>query len=536
MALELPRASARSVVSARRPRGIRVPDAGDVRQAPSRNLRVGPTDELVFAEIGNLGETIATVGERMKLRDEGLARDSDDLRFAERLSEELRNLEASEDLSDQEVIDRASRRASDLQQDLLANHRGGDSSRAMLRNRLESRRLRFADSLAVKNINAAEKRLDESFDRRLAAIGKGIQEDPGLSLDDPLDLFKKYDSILRDEIEFMAISPSKRQAKLRDGQGEIARSIISEVINTDEDDRFDRARSLLASDELEEVLDPADRRQITNRLLVLEEAQRKENVRLQKEQEALEEKVLKERQDTKEIELIAEILAPESEVTEDRLVMEALTGNISREGLGRLRTILDSEAGGEDDPDTVLGLTQDALDADPTVPDRVAEAMETGSISGNTAVEIYGKFEGAQRRGGALAREDVKRARRFVDQTIGGVRGPLAVLDSASSARVQRALRDFDNAVTQAESLGQDPNPQDIADNIVARYRVTPPAPNEFAKPRFLVGTRAQPDIQATTQRTLQALDAGEISRTEAAQELRLIDEIAEAVSQRTQQ
>ncbi|HDZ39709.1 MAG TPA: hypothetical protein ENH62_15770 [Marinobacter sp.] len=270
MAIELPRAGAGSV-GARRPRLAILPAGGDVPIQP------GPRDPGVSVpDLGAVGRGVEAVGgaisevsERIKIRQEGIARDSDDTDYAEQLNQIIRDLEKTSDFTEQEIIDQAGEQADSLKGQILSGHGGGPNSRAMLENRLERRRVSFADTLAVKNIEGTSALQKNKFAMRNRAITAQILQDPDVLLAPDLgEVFRKHDETLQDDIAFLGVtSPALSRAFTDIGRQNIVQSMITPLIIEGE---FERAKALLTDPAIEEVIDPGFRREVAARILTAE--------------------------------------------------------------------------------------------------------------------------------------------------------------------------------------------------------------------------------------------------------------------------
>lgn len=252
--------------------GSRQESPGDlpvVGPARDPGLRASPEQfgALEGGAVAGIGQSVgqfADVVENIELRKQGLARDADDLSYTEELQSRLRELEQGADLSDDAIIDEAAKFAEEKRQEILANHPGGSASKAALANRLERRRIDFVDTLAAKNIAASEDRLNQSVSRRLSSITAAVLEDPDVLLsDDPTEVFRKHAGVLEDEIEFLGLTPSQARVVRRVGQQEIAKTMIEPLVRQGD---LERARELLRSDSLSEVVEPATRRDMTRRI------------------------------------------------------------------------------------------------------------------------------------------------------------------------------------------------------------------------------------------------------------------------------
>ncbi len=206
----------------------------------------------------------ANVFQQMKEREEGLNRDSDDTAYSEKLSDFFRDLEATGDFSDLETIKRAGLETTKIKDEILSKHRGGTQSKAMLRNRLERRRIGFGDAMSAKSIEAVNSRQRDSFDRRNNAITASILEDPEVLLKPDLGaVFRKYDAALEEEIGFINPRPDLVRLFQTAGRENIVQSMITPLIR---EGFFDRAKDLLRDDAISEILDPAVRRDLAGRI------------------------------------------------------------------------------------------------------------------------------------------------------------------------------------------------------------------------------------------------------------------------------
>ena len=271
MAITLPRASPATTGTSRSPRRVSLPTAGDV---PTQQVARDPGVQV--PDLGAVGRGLEVaggaafdVGERIKLRQEGLARDSDDTAYAEQLSQLLRDLEKTGDFTEQELIDQAGAQAEQLKGQIVSGHGGGGASAAMLENRLERRRVGFADTLAVKNIESTNALQKDKFNMRNRAITAQILQDPDVILEPDLgSVFRKYNEVLEDDIAFLgAATPALRRAFSDIGRQNIVQSMITPLIN---DGQFDRAKALLTNPAIEEVVDPGFRREVAARITTAE--------------------------------------------------------------------------------------------------------------------------------------------------------------------------------------------------------------------------------------------------------------------------
>ena len=316
---------------------------------------------------------------------------------------------------------------------------------------------------------------------------------------------------------FAILPPAQRLQALQEGMavGEDGQPVFRDT-NTSVDFIPTDKRALMIEKARDEV--ESQKRQ---RLLDLERAER------------LSDKRTKAAQEEAEGLFTNRIFDPEDSVSDEEIRLAGEQRLITASQVTRLINLNRSEADVSDDPNVMLNIYRDALAGDDSVPDRIVTAMENGLLSDESAKSIYNTFDQAERRGGILARDDVQRAREYIDSIIGGVRGPLATLDSAESARVANATRDFDVTIQQLHEQGKQFSAQSIAEELVERYRTVPQQIDALARPMFLIGSRNKPDIEATRQATLDALDAGEIDESTATEELTLLEEIESLVDAR---
>jgi hypothetical protein len=216
------------------------------------------------------------------------------------------------------------------------------------------------------------------------------------------------------------------------------------------------------------------------------------------------------------------------ELTEQALVAEVGARSISNDEFDGLLRAMRTEGAQRDDPPTALAL-RDGIYAGVVTGADVLREFRNGNLSQSSAEELMSLDDQVARRGGdsILDRDDVKRARRFLNDTIGGLRGPLAVLDADESARVANGLREFDARVQAGD------DPWQVADQLAAQFRTTPPAVTSFGRPMFLVGTPAAPDIEASIAATIAAFNRGEIDQTTAAREIERIERMERAAADR---
>lgn len=180
----------------------------------------------------------------------------------------------------------------------------------------------------------------------------------------------------------------------------------------------------------------------------------------------------------------------------------------------------------------------DAARDDPAAVVELYRAQDRGEPTARTALEMFslGRISLAtlnreREREAQISGEPtrVKQYRQFLRDSVGGVRGPLAVLDADASAREAMAIREYDERVANRE------DPRDIADDIGVRYRAQPLSATVYPAPRFLgAGDRnSLADLDQARRETARALQDGRISPAEAAREGQLLQTLTGLAKQR---
>ncbi|MCB1631040.1 MAG: hypothetical protein KDI23_04365 [Pseudomonadales bacterium] len=281
------------------------------------------------------------------------------------------------------------------------------------------------------------------------------------------------------------------------------------------------------------ALAPDDRTRLQGMVDRLIEQDDRERIRLAEKAERDAERALKDAQDARAAEFRVGIM--EGAVGERDLTMALETGQIDLQAFNSLLPALQAEREQRDDPTRVVRLQRDIGDGTASEA-QVWSAYADGALSKGTAVALMKQAESVRRGGGVLARDDVQRQRAYVDATVGGMRGPLAVLDSASSQRVANAIREYDERVAaeydRAKADGRPFDPKAVADAVVDLYRPSPPDRLALPRPLF-AGERPSSleDVQAVRQRTAEAAFSGDITPEQAAEQERLLQQYEEALA-----
>ena len=202
---------------------------------------------------------------KMVRRDEGLARNADETSYSDKLQDTIRDLQATADLSDRAVVEAVGQQMIEEQERILSEHKGGETSKRLLTNRLIKLRNSFADTLAVLNINAADVRLKGVVDKKISSITQDVLANPDVLISsDPLEAFRFHVGQLEEEIDFLELRPDQARVVRQAGQSEIALSMITPLIKNGQ---FDRAKALLRSDEIGKVLSPGQQRDAVQRII-----------------------------------------------------------------------------------------------------------------------------------------------------------------------------------------------------------------------------------------------------------------------------
>jgi len=260
-------------------------------------------------------------------REEGLARDSDDTTFSQLLNEKLRELQAAGDLSDRErSIDPVVDFMQKERDRILKEHRGGNTSRTQLQNRLDRRFIGFTDTLAALNINAADKRQQRTINQRVSAITQDVLDDPDvLSSEDPLEAFRTHSGQLEDEIEFLGLRPEQAAVIRNTGKSQILSSMITALLKNGQ---TERVKEILRSDELEGVASPETLRDFFQRVIDFE---RKKSALDDESPEVMAAR------DVTEARVKANLLGLRGEDAEDFVMAEVSKGTAKQQAIGKLQ-------------------------------------------------------------------------------------------------------------------------------------------------------------------------------------------------------
>lgn len=242
-----------------------------------------------------------------------------------------------------------------------------------------------------------------------------------------------------------------------------------------------------------------------------------EHVRLAEKREKTEEKALKARQDINNANLVAGLSTGQTtrKVVQDTMDRREIDGDHA----ASLFKALNSDGAETSQRSAISELYQDLNSDMPSraKKDKALKMFGDGLISKSDLDSYWADVDGSGNES-----EEIKQYRRYVSNAI-VTAGPLAVLDQDTSYRKASAEREFNERVRAGE------NPKDVADDVVARFRLASPGPTGLPSPRFLNGDRSDPSaLEAARQATVKALQDGTLTRAQAAEEARLIKQLME--------
>lgn len=173
------------------------------------------------------------------------------------------------------------------------------------------------------------------------------------------------------------------------------------------------------------------------------------------------------------------------------------------------------------DPQAMVEL-QDGVLENRVKNTEILKAFSNGLIDQDDALNLLKQADSVTRRGGILDQEDVKFELDRISDTVGGIKGPLAILDSNASKRVSNAQVEARDRIVDGE------NPREVANDIIQRF--APNIKKSFSvlpKPRFMVGeTKATMNINETARKTVEAFNNGQITEAIFDSEAQLIKDL----------
>jgi hypothetical protein len=416
------------------------------------------------------------------------------------------------------VSERFDKRSEEIKAE-IANKVGSAKARGAFLNAFENSR--FASEFAVRS-KARERQVQfgqGQLTRNLDTLaGLMAQADNDLDRDD----IKRKAILMLENAMQTGLIKADDQAKME--LGFLSRA---ETVRARED--LQRNPGQFAQD----ILDPAKYPDIDEqrRQVLSEQADRKveavqrERIRRSEKAERDQEKAVKSAQEAREAEL--RVSAMKGDLTEDQLTDALTNRDIDAAQFDRSLRFLRHENSGVDDPQIALDLRLGIQQGTKTSADVMANKQ---NLTQETTQGLLDLADQVVRRDGPLARGDVKREADRIDQTIGGVRGPLAILDSAASERVANAMREYQDRVLKEES------PREVADDVIERYRQAPITLGSLGRPQFWQGTTAgdkaglSARLADAQKRTIEASQSGQIAPVILRRELQRLEKFKDVI------
>lgn len=164
-----------------------------------------------------------------------------------------------------------------------------------------------------------------------------------------------------------------------------------------------------------------------------------------------------------------------NDMTQEQLAELLARDVISPEDYRVAQTDLRRAASDDGNAALELDLRIDVLNGEATLGDLLSHRDE---LSTDEMTRLVDLADQVARRGGALAREDVQQSMDIIRSFVGGVRGPLAVLDQEASAREARALEEFTTRLAPDGS-----NQRALREEVIQNFRRPTALPSVFDAP-----------------------------------------------------
>lgn len=445
--------------------------------------------------------------EQQRLAD-GTAVTEAQLDYDRETGNEFTRLQTEGDFSNPDTLKTFDSYLSDQVGRTLANVSSGvsDLAREDLRLKLETRRNALFQSAQTLGVADLKAKANTAFGNSANAIASWAYRQP----DRVDDWLAEVGGTLGNFAG--ALSPQQEEAAQRSGQIKV---IDSAVRGFAERGDFSAARRLLNDPRFDELFTPDERQTMLDGAL-----------RLVDQRTAAEQKVADEKREAKSSEL--RIGITRGTVGEQQLTQALENREINNSQFDTLWRFANSEESGINDDALAVSLRKRIYDGDLDM----NGLMEYRNRLTNESMEsLMSLTDQMARRDTILDRADISRERKRVDQIIGGVRGPLAILDGGASERVANAMDDFDQRVLKGE------NPRTVADETIERFRRDPVSLTSLPKPKMWAGRvemrpKAELEAQvADAQRRTQAeFDAMRMSEDEYVREMQNLEKYLEVV------
>lgn len=204
-------------------------------------------------------------------------------------------------------------------------------------------------------------------------------------------------------------------------------------------------------------------------------------------------------------------------------IMQA--GKLRQLGADQVRTLMSlsrQEGEGVDDWRIAADLRIRANSGEDVLGDAL-RARQSGAISNRTLATVTDEVQQQRQQGGPLAREDVKSARKQLEEILLDGQNLFTGIKAPTAEKVARA----DDMFRRRMSDDPTADPVKVRDQVLSTFKGGAMDEAALPKSRFLVGTVRQPDIAATTARLQEALAAGRITQAEFLNEFEAVEEIS---------
>lgn len=490
---------------------VRVPGAEAVPRAGRRGdpgVRAGPAafGAAEAAGLTSLGAATFEVADRMQSANEAVAGERARQQYNREATAELERRDREGDLSQDEEIAAYGEWLATKKGELFDGFSGRANTRAALAADLDGLESQYQVGAAKVSVERRREALLSTADAGLDPFVREVAKNP-------LRLDEGYAEIDRSMARLApALTPEQERTMRQRYRGKLATSAVSGAF-ADQD--LARAERLLAD---EDIIGSLTAEQT---VVFAQQA-----VNAQDRQDARAEKALKKRQEDAAINL--RIQNVQGSLTEEDLVASLQRREINRQQFDQL---LSTVEGGSDQDNsfTALSLRQGIYDGDIGSAE-VFSAFSNGALSQSTSEELLGLVDKVQRRPGILAADETKRARRWMEEQVSGVRGPFGSMDPEDSVRVADAIREFDTRIEELDRAGKPVDAMAVADDLA-----TSPL---YARPTLAVGlavTLTVEQLDAAEDDILARHQRGEITLAVAGRELQRIEDMRAVLDARKQ-
>lgn len=244
----LPRAADVPSATSGRDPGVRVPEG-------AFSSPIGVVAEEVAPGI----EKLAEIKHQQESRRDTIDRADQLNRFREETDKELRRVQAEEDLSSDETVEKFGRFMTDSQQALLDEHGGSQDSRARLIMRLSNINSEFTGQAAGISAKIGREKVEKLFNDQLSPLITRAFQNP--SVDNVNRLFIDFEEVINDMRG--AFDPSQEEALRQAGRQHIALSSLEPLLVRG---KVETAEAMLIEGGLSKYLTPEAQRNVMHRL------------------------------------------------------------------------------------------------------------------------------------------------------------------------------------------------------------------------------------------------------------------------------